>query len=204
MAHRATLSLADLVVLSMLTERPMHGYELWAELQRRHVWKWAEISRPQVYYSLKKLEAAEHVEAAGDADPSLGPERRTLVAHAAGTPRAVRCARPRRMGDATAAVAISHLDGALLAGATARFHRADRAPPEVSRRAARGRPRRAGCGDRRDVCKLRRGHDRAPGPAAVRDRARLARRRREAPTARLRCAHARSVENEDVSHICVF
>ena len=86
MARRATLSLADLVVLSMLAERAMHGYELWAELLRRHVWKWAEISRPQVYYSLKKLESAGHVEPyaspqggpAGAADPSLGPERRTL------------------------------------------------------------------------------------------------------------------------------
>jgi DNA-binding PadR family transcriptional regulator len=77
-ARRASLSLADLVVLSLLTERPVHGHELWAELLRRHVWKWAEISRPQVYYSLKKLEAAGHVEAADDDDPSLGPERRTL------------------------------------------------------------------------------------------------------------------------------
>jgi DNA-binding PadR family transcriptional regulator len=77
-ARRTSLSLADLVVLSLLSERPVHGHELWAELQRRHVWKWAEISRPQVYYSLKKLEAAGHVELAGEDDPSLGPERRTL------------------------------------------------------------------------------------------------------------------------------
>jgi DNA-binding PadR family transcriptional regulator len=79
MARRPTLSLADLVVLSMLAERPMHGYELWAELQRRQVWKWAEISRPQVYYSLKKLEGAAHIEPSGSDDSSLGPERRTLA-----------------------------------------------------------------------------------------------------------------------------
>src|SRR3954471_9685561 len=75
----AALSVADLVVLSMLAERPMHGYELWAELLRRHVWKWAAISRPQVYYSLKKLESAGHIEPSGQDDASLGPERRTLV-----------------------------------------------------------------------------------------------------------------------------
>src|SRR5215831_3696960 len=84
MARRVTLSLADLVVLSMLAEQPMHGYELWAELLRRHVWKWAEISRPQVYYSLKKLEAAGHVEASSASDASLGPERRTLAPTAKG------------------------------------------------------------------------------------------------------------------------
>jgi len=84
MARRTTLSLADVVVLSMLAERAMHGYELWAELLRRHVWKWAEISRPQVYYSLKKLEDAGHVEPADAADAPLGPERRTLAPTAQG------------------------------------------------------------------------------------------------------------------------
>jgi DNA-binding PadR family transcriptional regulator len=79
MARSSTLSLADVVVLSMLAERAMHGYELWAELLRRHVWKWAAISRPQVYYSLKKLEDAGYVAPADAADASLGPERRTLV-----------------------------------------------------------------------------------------------------------------------------
>jgi DNA-binding PadR family transcriptional regulator len=80
----ADLSAADLVVLSMLAERPMHGYELWAELMRRHVWKWAEISRPQVYYSLKKLQERGHVRVVGDSDPALGPERSVLQPTASG------------------------------------------------------------------------------------------------------------------------
>ncbi|MGH7619600.1 MAG: PadR family transcriptional regulator [Gemmatimonadaceae bacterium] len=79
MRRRSTLSLADLVVLSLLAEGPTHGYDLWAELLRRHVWKWAAISRPQVYYSLKKLEAAGHLEPTVSGDATLGPERRTLV-----------------------------------------------------------------------------------------------------------------------------
>jgi DNA-binding PadR family transcriptional regulator len=78
------LSAADLVVLSMLAERPMHGYELWAELMRRHVWKWAEISRPQVYYSLKKLQDRGHIRVVGDSDPALGPERSVLQPTASG------------------------------------------------------------------------------------------------------------------------
>ena len=75
MPRPAGVTLADLVVLSMLAERPMHGYELWAELERRQVDKWASITRAQVYYSLRKLESGGHiVPEAGD--DSLGPERR--------------------------------------------------------------------------------------------------------------------------------
>ena len=76
MARPSGVTLADLVVLSMLSERPMHGYELWAELERRQVEKWASISRAQVYYSLRKLADARHVSPARDDDSSLGPERR--------------------------------------------------------------------------------------------------------------------------------
>ncbi len=76
--------MADLVVLSLLAERPVHGHALWAELLRRHVWKWAAISRPQVYYSLNKLGEAGYVLPAGNDDPALGPERRVLKPSAAG------------------------------------------------------------------------------------------------------------------------
>src|SRR4051812_34530339 len=76
MARPAGVTLADLVVLSMLTERPMHGYELWAELERRQVHKWAGITKAQVYYSLRKLEGGRHIVTARDHDDALGPERR--------------------------------------------------------------------------------------------------------------------------------
>jgi DNA-binding PadR family transcriptional regulator len=80
MSPRSTtsLTLADLVVLSMLAERPMHGYELWAELERREVAQWASISKPQIYYSLKKLKAARHIESAEGDDAALGPDRQTF------------------------------------------------------------------------------------------------------------------------------
>src|SRR5579862_8458213 len=84
MSATRDLSVADLVVLSVLAERPMHGYELWAELTRRHVWKWAAISRPQVYYSLNKLQTADYIRPARDRDPALGPERTVLQPTAAG------------------------------------------------------------------------------------------------------------------------
>ncbi len=46
---------ADLVVLSLLGERPMHGYELVKEYERQEVADWASVSRPHVYYALQKL-----------------------------------------------------------------------------------------------------------------------------------------------------
>ena len=76
MPRPAAVTLADLVVLSLLTEQPMHGYELWAELERRQVWKWASITRTQVYYSLRKLETSSQIEGIDDPSEPLGPERR--------------------------------------------------------------------------------------------------------------------------------
>lgn len=72
------LTLADILVVSLLAERPMHGYELWTELERREVQEWASISKPQIYYSLKKLESARLIELAHSEDASLGPDRRVF------------------------------------------------------------------------------------------------------------------------------
>lgn len=76
MPRPAGVTLADLVVLSLLAERSMHGYELWAELERRQVQKWASITKAQVYYSLRKLEEGGHIVSAESGDDTLGPERR--------------------------------------------------------------------------------------------------------------------------------
>jgi DNA-binding PadR family transcriptional regulator len=50
------LTTADLVVLSLLEERPMHGYDVQAEYDRQEVMDWASVSKAQVYYALGKLE----------------------------------------------------------------------------------------------------------------------------------------------------
>lgn len=79
----ADLTPADLVVLGLLLERPMHGYEVNQQLELREVRDWAGVSRPQVYYSLRKLAGAGHIgPSPGDADDAKdapaerGPERR--------------------------------------------------------------------------------------------------------------------------------
>jgi DNA-binding PadR family transcriptional regulator len=79
------LTTADLVLLSLLAERPMHGYQANAELVRREVQDWAGISRPQVYYSLEKLARLGMLRAAADRGEAEGPERQVYAATARGT-----------------------------------------------------------------------------------------------------------------------
>lgn len=84
MAKTQKLTTPDLVLLSLLAERPMHGYAANAELERRQVRDWAAISRPQVYYSLEKLLRLGLVRAVGSDEPQLGPERRAVATTARG------------------------------------------------------------------------------------------------------------------------
>ena len=72
---QTTLTTPDLVLLSLLAERAMHGYQAHLELERRCIRDWAAISRPQVYYSLEKLAAAGLIRSIRDAEPASGPER---------------------------------------------------------------------------------------------------------------------------------
>jgi DNA-binding PadR family transcriptional regulator len=77
-ALKPALTTPDLVLLSLLAERPMHGYEINAVLEERHIREWAGVSRPQIYYSLDKLVAARLIAAAGDPGTPAGPERRVF------------------------------------------------------------------------------------------------------------------------------
>ena len=72
---KSALTIPDLVLLSLLAERPMHGYEANLELERRCIRDWANISRPQVYYSLEKLAAAGLISKQPSSEPAAGPER---------------------------------------------------------------------------------------------------------------------------------
>ena len=76
-ARRLAVTTPDLVLLSLLAERPMHGYQANLELERREIRDWAGISRPQVYYSLEKLARAGMIRASETNEPAAGPERST-------------------------------------------------------------------------------------------------------------------------------
>src|SRR5262245_64032145 len=74
----ATVTTPDLVILSLLAERPMHGYEVNAELERREARDWVAISRPQIYYSLDKLTRLGLLLETASKNPVLGAESRVL------------------------------------------------------------------------------------------------------------------------------
>jgi DNA-binding PadR family transcriptional regulator len=79
-----SLTTPDLVLLSLLAERPMHGYQANLELERRQVRDWAGISRPQIYYSLEKLEGLGFLRASRDHEPAAGPDRSVFAVTAKG------------------------------------------------------------------------------------------------------------------------
>jgi DNA-binding PadR family transcriptional regulator len=83
--RKLALTTPDLVLLSLLAERPMHGYQANLELERREIRDWAGISRPQVYYSLEKLARRGMIRASESEEPAAGPERSTFETTAEGS-----------------------------------------------------------------------------------------------------------------------
>jgi DNA-binding PadR family transcriptional regulator len=81
---RHSLTTPDMVLLSLLTERPTHGYEANAELERREIRDWAAISRPQVYYSIEKLLRLGLVRAVSPNEAQQGPDRHVVATTARG------------------------------------------------------------------------------------------------------------------------
>jgi DNA-binding PadR family transcriptional regulator len=83
----ARLTTPDLVILSLLAERPRHGYEVNATLEERKIREWAAVSRPQIYYSLDKLTRLKLIRVTTHDTPSAGPEKRVFETTAAGRER---------------------------------------------------------------------------------------------------------------------
>src|SRR3979490_1054459 len=74
-ARKLALTTPDLVLLSLLAERPMHGYQTNLELERREIRDWGNLSGPQVYYSLEKLAKRGVIRSLETEAPAGGPER---------------------------------------------------------------------------------------------------------------------------------
>jgi DNA-binding PadR family transcriptional regulator len=71
-----TLTTSDLVLLSLLAERPRHGYEINEILDARNIRDWAAVSKPHVYYSLNKLVRRGLIKLTRDVGVAHGPDRR--------------------------------------------------------------------------------------------------------------------------------
>lgn len=78
------LTTPDLVVLSYLVAAPRHGHELDRVLEQHDVRDWAGISRPQVYYSLRKLARTGMIRAVTRERGKAGPDRTVYAATAEG------------------------------------------------------------------------------------------------------------------------
>jgi DNA-binding PadR family transcriptional regulator len=76
---KSNLTTPDLVLLSLLAERAMHGYDANLQLELRMVSDWAGVSRAQVYYSLEKLSLLGLIHSTTTDGPSHGPERRVFA-----------------------------------------------------------------------------------------------------------------------------
>jgi len=46
----------DLVVLGLLREQPMYGYQIKQQVEERHLDHWAQVSLPSIYNTLNRLE----------------------------------------------------------------------------------------------------------------------------------------------------
>jgi DNA-binding PadR family transcriptional regulator len=82
--RKRALTTPDLVLLSLLAERPMHGYQANLELERREVRDWAGISRPQIYYSIEKLARMGLLRETESSAPAAGPDRQVYATTSAG------------------------------------------------------------------------------------------------------------------------
>ena len=76
-SQTGSLTKADLIVLSLLAERPMNGYELIGEYERQEVADWASVSKAQVYYAIQKLEGLALI-ASSLQESSTGTRERTI------------------------------------------------------------------------------------------------------------------------------
>ena len=128
---RPAVTTPDLVILSLLAERPMHGYQVNFELERRCVRDWAAISRPQIYYSLEKLSKAGLIRAGDSEDPAAGPDRRVFETTAKGS-HALSDSLERRLDDTARPTAIPDVGCPFVAGAPRRFQKTARAPRGIS------------------------------------------------------------------------
>ena len=64
----------ELVVLGLLKEMPMHGYQLYHEIEKRNMEAWAQVNLASIYNTLDRLRRAKMVEAKKE-KPGKMPER---------------------------------------------------------------------------------------------------------------------------------
>ena len=64
----------ELVVLGLLNQMPMHGYQLYHEIEKRNMETWAQVNLASIYNTLERLRKDKMVEAKKE-KPGKMPER---------------------------------------------------------------------------------------------------------------------------------
>jgi DNA-binding PadR family transcriptional regulator len=70
---------AELVILSLVAERPRHGYEIEQVIEEREMREWTEVGFSSIYYLLNKLEGQRLIEARLESSPGRGPARKVYT-----------------------------------------------------------------------------------------------------------------------------
>lgn len=82
------LTAAELTVLGLIAERPMHGYDLEQTIEQRGIRQWTDIGFSSIYYLLGKLERRGFVHVTQT--PASAKSRRVFAATAEGREAATR------------------------------------------------------------------------------------------------------------------
>ena len=75
---------AELVLLSLIYEQPMHGYQLEQTITQRNMRTWTDLSTSSIYYVLQRLEEKGFVERAAPAGEEKGVPRKVYEITGAG------------------------------------------------------------------------------------------------------------------------
>lgn len=65
----------ELVVLGLLREKPMYGYQLYQEVERREMEHWAQVNLASIYNTLNRLQKDKLIQGKGE-KPGKMPERK--------------------------------------------------------------------------------------------------------------------------------
>jgi DNA-binding PadR family transcriptional regulator len=75
---------AELAILSLLAEKPRHGYAIEKVIEKRGMRDWADISFSSIYYLLKKLDGRGWITGQAEPNAGQGPARTVYRLTAAG------------------------------------------------------------------------------------------------------------------------
>lgn len=71
-----SLTDAELVILSLICEQPMHGYQIEQEITQRNMRAWTDLSTSSIYYILQRLEEKGFIERSQDQTSTAGVPRK--------------------------------------------------------------------------------------------------------------------------------